>query len=276
METFYYIYKITNNINNKKYIGRRKFIGNDIKSDKYIGSGKLLSFAIKKYGIENFSKEILHICKNKNEMYLMEEYYIDKYDAVFSKEFYNLCPGGKLSGGYLIENFPDEEKQKIYKKISNTLKGRKRGKNKNQSLRMKNYWAEMEKKKKNRKIEELHSYNKGRKMTDKQRKKISISNKGKHKGEKNGFYGKHHSIEQKEKWSLERKSRIPWNKGLHGVQKCSNKTKEVMRQNGLKKKNTIWINNGSINKRILPEDFVQNQNYHGWKKGMIHTHTTML
>ena len=56
------IYKISNLINNKFYIGQ------DIKNNpKYFGSGKLITVAIKKYGKENFKKEILEFCSDEKQ-----------------------------------------------------------------------------------------------------------------------------------------------------------------------------------------------------------------
>ena len=90
---FYTIYKITNKINNKFYIGMHK---TDKLDDGYMGSGKLINRAIKKYGKENFTKEILHVFDNEEEMKNKE-----KELVVLNEMSYNLCDGGKGGFGYL-------------------------------------------------------------------------------------------------------------------------------------------------------------------------------
>ena len=113
---FYTIYKITNLINNKYYIGKHQTKNLD---DDYMGSGKVLKYAIKKYGIENFKKEILHIFDNEVEMNAKE-----KELVVVSESTYNLNEGGKGGFSYINRNnlkLPLSENSK--QKISNTLKG---------------------------------------------------------------------------------------------------------------------------------------------------------
>lgn len=81
-----YIYKITNIINNKWYIGSRK--GSFILDD-YMGSGTALKSAIKKYGIENFKKEILLACE-ESDRWFFEENELKNTDAKNNNMSYNL------------------------------------------------------------------------------------------------------------------------------------------------------------------------------------------
>jgi len=58
----------------------------------------LLKRAIAKYGIENFSKQILHVFDNESDMNAKE-----KELVVIFEQSYNLCPGGKGGFGYINE-----------------------------------------------------------------------------------------------------------------------------------------------------------------------------
>ncbi len=103
---FFYIYKITNNINKKYYIGKRTSKIQPI-DDPYFGSGKLLKMAIRKYGKDNFIKEIIELCINEDSLNEREIHWIYKLNS-FSPNGYNINVGGK--GGDTFTNNPNKEK----------------------------------------------------------------------------------------------------------------------------------------------------------------------
>lgn len=107
----HYVYEITNKINNKKYIGKRS-CNCDIKEDTYMGSGKYLWNAYKKYGLNNFQKEVLKICDTEQEALEYEKKLIAKLNATTSSDYYNIAEGGQ--GGNAIAGFTEEE-MKAYK-----------------------------------------------------------------------------------------------------------------------------------------------------------------
>ena len=90
---FYLIYKTTNLLNNKIYIGSHR---TDNIEDDYLGSGTLLKQAIKKYGKENFIKEILYVFDNADEMVQMERKLVNE-EFINQRNTYNMEIGG--SGG---------------------------------------------------------------------------------------------------------------------------------------------------------------------------------
>jgi hypothetical protein len=63
------IYKTTNTLNGKFYIGKSKYDDPD-----YIGSGSILKKAIKKYGKENFVKEVIEHCEDETQLNIREIY----------------------------------------------------------------------------------------------------------------------------------------------------------------------------------------------------------
>lgn len=92
----YYIYLTTNLINGKKYIGQHK----GLPDDDYLGSGSTFLKALKKYGKENFSKEILCFCQTREEADKKEREIIQFYNAVEDKTFYNNSEGGTGGDGW--------------------------------------------------------------------------------------------------------------------------------------------------------------------------------
>jgi hypothetical protein len=102
------LYKTTNLVNNKTYIGIHQT--NDL-DDGYLGSGLALKRAIKKYGKENFSREILETCLSFDELIEKEKIYVNE-EWVISNNNYNLKTGGQSTG-----ILSDESKAKISKTL---------------------------------------------------------------------------------------------------------------------------------------------------------------
>ena len=94
------IYKTTNLINSKIYIGQDKK-----NNPNYFGSGKILQIAIEKYGVENFNKEILEECESKESLNEREKYWINFYNSTDREIGYNISLGG--DGGDTISNHPN-------------------------------------------------------------------------------------------------------------------------------------------------------------------------
>ena len=87
-----YVYKITNTINNKIYIGKHKYSKPEL-DENYIASGILINKSIKKYGLNNFKREIICICENLDELNEKECFYIKELQSEYPNG-YNLTKGG--------------------------------------------------------------------------------------------------------------------------------------------------------------------------------------
>lgn len=90
---YHYFYKITNNINNHFYYGVHNT--NNL-NDGYMGSGKRLQYAYKKYGIKNFTKEILKFFDTTEEAFIYESEIVTE-DLVKNNDCYNSKLGGDYS-----------------------------------------------------------------------------------------------------------------------------------------------------------------------------------
>ena len=92
MKQIHYFYKITNLINGHYYYGIRTCHCLPGK-DPYMGSGIRLHKAYRKYGIENFKKEIIRVCKTREDV-LRLEYDTVTDELVKDYNCYNLVRGG--------------------------------------------------------------------------------------------------------------------------------------------------------------------------------------
>lgn len=174
----YFIYKTTCLVNGKIYIGCHAT--NNL-NDGYFGSGKLLLVAIKKYGKENFTREILETFSNPEDMFDRERILVNE-DLISSGKSYNLVVGG--SGGFKVQDIETWKKKLSASRIGNT--NAKGTKHTDETL-----------KKRSASLKGRPAWNKGlpgtwigKSHTEESKRKISLSKKGQSSGEKNPMYGK--------------------------------------------------------------------------------------
>jgi group I intron endonuclease len=110
-----FIYKITNKVNGKIYIGQTKrnykerwYKHKNFNSPNY--KCPILKQAFIKYGVENFIFEVIEEC-SEEERLEKEKNYIIEYDCIAPKG-YNFLPGG-FGGGFLNRTHTEETKEKI-------------------------------------------------------------------------------------------------------------------------------------------------------------------
>jgi hypothetical protein len=203
MEEFMYytVYKITNQINDKIYIGVHKTKN---LSDDYMGSGADLKNDQAKYGIENFKKEILFIFDNSDEMYAKEKEIVDD-DFLKCENVYNLKTGGDGGWDNINKNRTEEDKKKL-SRAGNFSKNRNRsGCSKKAHITMK---------KRGYKNAPPPGF-KNKKHTEETKLQIGKTNSEKQSGEKNSQYGTMWITNGTENIKIKKDESIPegWFKG---------------------------------------------------------------
>lgn len=108
MKTYFIVYKITNQLDGKIYVGSHKTTQ---LNDDYMGSGRYLLAAQKKYGIENFTKEFLFVFDNPGEMYAKEAEIVNA-EFLITENTYNLKVGGMGGFDYINANCDLKERNK--------------------------------------------------------------------------------------------------------------------------------------------------------------------
>jgi group I intron endonuclease len=182
------IYKITNKVNGKIYIGSTKNIKRRWKNHlnylrRNAHPNNYLQNAWNKYGEENFEFEIIEFVEEE-KLLEREQYWIDKLNATDKKIGYNIA---------LFAGSP--------------MKGRKHTEETlNKVSKASRYWHIKNKgtEKYNSYLQKLSNSLKGHIVSNETRQKISKANKGKLVGERNPFFGKRHDKDTIIKLSLNR------------------------------------------------------------------------
>lgn len=187
-QVFCFIYKTTNLINNKIYVGKH-FQYETSAFDGYLGGGVWIKRVIKKYGKENFIRETIEYCPSDN-INEREMYWISELSATNPLIGYNITNGGEGANGYKITQEDKIKMSKAHKgnkltqdhrnKISESLKGEKsymygtkhsEDRKRKMSISKQNMTQQTKLKMREAKL--------GKKLSQEHKIKISESNKGK-------------------------------------------------------------------------------------------------
>jgi len=176
---YHYIYKTTNLLNDKYYIGMHSTSNLD---DGYMGSGKRLRYSINKHGVTNHKIEILEFFDSREELVKREEEVVN-LDEIAKVECMNLRVGG--SGGFSPEQQrlnaeKSNAKQRVLRETDPEWVGAYN--NKISAARVKEY-ADGERSKKWQKDWT------GLKHSEEAKRKMSESTKGTGTGKDNSQYG---------------------------------------------------------------------------------------
>jgi hypothetical protein len=104
-----YVYKWVNNLNGKWYSGSHKGTTND----SYVGSGIYFSRAVKKHGINNFTKYILYEGDNYR---LIEKLHLQSHKAKEDKNSYNLK--NEAMGGVTGSEIKSKDSRRSQRRVS--------------------------------------------------------------------------------------------------------------------------------------------------------------
>jgi hypothetical protein len=214
----YTVYKITNNINGKIYVGCHQTTN---LNDGYMGSGNLIRKAIKKYGVENFEKEYVHIFNSPEEMFDCEANIVNE-DFVKRKDTYNIITGGDTGASSMGKI----SAIKRAKKMKSDISFRKNLSDKI-SKSMKQRWESGEFDGKDM------GHRRGMKNSKEMNQKIGEANSKHQKGKGNSQYGTMWicNLELQKNKKIKKEDEIP-----EGWVKGKNKWKDIIRKQEIEKR----------------------------------------
>lgn len=276
-EVVYVIYKITNLINGKYYIGFHKTYDGYEETDGYMGSGNLIKAAVKKYGKKNFKKEILFKTKNRAEAIIMEKKCVVVRNEE-NEDSYNLVRGGELSLEEIEHTYTSTEefKEIISKRFKGVPKSEEQKEKIRSSHRGKKHSWQNKINKNPEKIEKMRQKHLGMKRSKSACENIknaineSIKKKKEEGTYKNGLKDKkiyHNIITDKEQYfsNEEYENLVNKNEWEYGWSE-NHKNKIDRKQRGNNNRGKVFINKDGEIKRVKKEELKKLLN-DGWKIG---------
>lgn len=278
-----YIYKFTNRINGKKYVGQTNNIETRYKAHLSSKRNDPFHSALRKYGVENFDFEVIeHINSIEDSLQDMKKK-LDELEIEYIKKEnskhplgYNLTDGGYGSRGYKLsqehkdkisaantgKKWTDEQRKKLTGRKHSEDELVKMSKNRkgipawNKGLKTKK--ESIEKAVKSREwFYKSGGPNKGKKMSDEQKQKLSESHTGKKHSEETKEKLREYNKTHPEKYEKMKGRKMPDEQ----KQKISKSLKGVANTKG-----KIWINNG-VKSTLINENELDKYLFDGWVKG---------
>lgn len=244
-----YFYKITNTINGHYYYGVHS---TDNLDDGYMGSGTRLKNAFKKYGIENFKKEIIKQCESRKEAYELESIFVTEA-LIKDSNCYNIILGGEQFTTEFLVAIKDKNGKKFLvhnedpRYLSGELVGVTKGYFTAKDDNGKTFLAKS-------KSENIHGVNFGR---------VTVKDKN----------GNIFNVDKEDPRYISGELLPIWKGKKHSIEsidKLRNTLKSIEHQKGEKNSQfgTCWITKNGENKKIKKKElnaFITN----GWSKGRI-------
>lgn len=252
---FNYFYKITNLINGHFYYGIHS---TDNLEDGYMGSGTRLKIAYEKYGMENFTKEILKFFDSRKEASVYEAEMVNE-NLITDDNCYNIIKGGEdfdLNGMVSVYDNEDKRftfvtKEKYYNNKDTKYTTPSTGK----------VSVIIKQTKKTAQVSQVEFLENKDKYQAIANGKITVKDKN------NNFYQVSVDDERYKNGDLV----YVWKNRKHNentIKKLKETLKNINHQKGEKNShfNTCWITKNGINKNIKNEDFDKYAS-EGWIKG---------
>lgn len=234
----FYVYKITNLVNGKLYIGKTNNINN--RWNSHCSEANLcrkrypLYLAMKKYGVENFKIEMLETLENEEKCFQRETYWIEFFKTNIVKyghDFgYNLSDGGEGPSGH--KDTPEQKKRKSIRQTGNNN----------------NFYGKTHSKESRKRISDAR---KGKSISDDAKKKISEKLRGKPKSEEtkkrmsDAFTGRRYTQKQRENMGKSKRGKPNYKKRgskHHNAKTTENEVIEIR---------LYWNNNNDIPKNKI-------------------------